>query len=114
VFPNEASLRGPTGSRRTSNLVPAGRPLLVPDPGNPYDGTEYQVDPPAGEGRLIAVLSKDPIRAVPLSQRASAGNAAGGDLVTQIAEELLRQPVIAGKVQAREWSVAVKSYRIDP
>ncbi len=112
VFPNEASLRGPTGSRRTSNLVPAGRPLLVPDPGNPYDGTEYLIDPPAGEGRLIAVLSKEPIRAVPLSPRPSSANA-GGDLVTQIADELLRQPVIAGKVQAREWSVAIKPYRID-
>ncbi|MCC6781069.1 MAG: trypsin-like serine protease [Hyphomicrobiales bacterium] len=114
VFPNEISLRGPTGSRRTSNLVPAGRPLLVPDPNNPYDGTEYVIDPPAGEGRLIAVLSKDPIRAVTLTPKTPSGNAGGGDLVTQIADELLREPVIAGKVQAREWSVAIKPYRIDP
>jgi len=125
VFPNEASLRGPTGSRRTSNLVPADRPLLVPDPTNPYDATQYEIDPPAGEGRLIAVLSKEPIRAVPLSPRPApsrtptlsprpAEGASGSDLVTQIAEELIREPVIAGKVQTREWSVAIKPYRIDP
>jgi hypothetical protein len=63
----------------------------------------------------FAILSKDPIRSVAVPEAPTTLNAAaGGDLVAQIVEELLREPVIAGKVQKREWSVAQKSYRIAP
>ena len=38
----------------------------------------------------------------------------GSAFVAQIAEELLREPVIAGRVHKREWSVAQQPYRINP
>ena len=115
VFPNELSLRTPTGARKSSNLVAAGQALVVPDPANPYRGFDYKVTPPSGEGRLIAILSKDPIRAISLPQRPTTfDSSAGNALVAQIADELLREPVIARKVQKREWSVAQTSYRINP
>jgi hypothetical protein len=114
VFPNARSLSTPTGARRGANLVSPARPLLVPDPSNPYEGFEYKITPPSGEGRLIAIISRDPIRAVTIPDRPTTlDTAAGADLVANIAEELLREPVIAGKVQKREWSVAQKSYRIE-
>jgi Domain of unknown function (DUF4384) len=115
VFPNARSLATPTGSRKSSNLVAPTRALLVPDPRNPYEGFEYKITPPSGEGRLVAILSKDPIQAVSLPERPiTLESSAGSDFVAQIADELLREPVIAGKVQKREWSVAQKPYRINP
>jgi secreted trypsin-like serine protease len=115
VFPNARSLAIPTGARKSSNLVAPTRALLVPDPRNPYEGLEYKITPPSGEGRLIAILSKDPIQSVSVPERpVTLESNAGSDFVAQIADELLREPVIAGKVQKREWSVAQKPYRINP
>jgi secreted trypsin-like serine protease len=115
VFPNARSLATPTGARQRSNLVEPARALLVPDPSNPYEGFQYRITPPSGEGRLIAILSREPIRAVSVPERPSTlEGSAGSDLVAQIAEELLREPVIAGKVHRREWSVAQTSYHINP
>jgi secreted trypsin-like serine protease len=115
VFPNARSLSTPTGGRRNANLVTPDRPLLVPDPANPYAGLEYRIDPPSGDGRLIAILSKDAIRAVAVPETPSTLDGdAGSAFVAQIAEELLREPVIAGHVRKREWSVAQKPYRINP
>jgi hypothetical protein len=34
------------------------------------------------------------------------------DFVARMAEELLREPMVDGKPQKREWSVAIKPYRI--
>jgi secreted trypsin-like serine protease len=115
VFPNALSLSSPTGARKSSNLVAPGRPLLVPNPSNPYEGFEWEIAPPTGEGRLIAILSKEPIRAVSVPERPTTFDAgASSDLVAQIAEELLREPVIAGHVQKREWSLVQTPYRINP
>jgi hypothetical protein len=115
VFPNARSLSTPTGARKTANLVTPERPLVVPDAGNPYAGFEYRIDPPAGDGRLIAILSKDPIRAVSIPEiPTTLDGDAGSAYVAQIAEELLREPVIAGRVQKREWSIAQQPYHIDP
>jgi hypothetical protein len=115
IFPNERSLTTSTGSRKGSNLVTPAHPLLVPDAGNPYSGFEYQIDPPQGDGRLIAIVSKDPIRAIRVPPQPTTLDVDSGTaLVAQIADELLREPVIAGKVRKREWSVAQTSYRIIP
>jgi secreted trypsin-like serine protease len=115
VFPNARSLATPTGARKDANLVSPTRTLLLPNPRNPYEGLEYKITPPSGEGQLIAILSKDPIRSVAVPEKPTTLDApAGSDLVAQIAHELLREPVIAGKVQKREWSVAQRSYRIQP
>jgi secreted trypsin-like serine protease len=113
VFPNARSLSTPTGARKGSNLVTPGRPLLVPDPKNPYEGFEWEIEPPAGEGRVIAILSKEPLRSVSVPEKPTTLEAgASGDFVAKIAEELLREPVIAGQVQKREWSLVQTPYRI--
>jgi hypothetical protein len=48
-----------------ANKVSAGKPLIVPDPQNPYDGFEFVIDPPAGRGLMIGVLSDEPIKELP-------------------------------------------------
>jgi hypothetical protein len=115
VFPNARSLASATGARKNSNLVTPAHPLRIPDRRNPYEGLEYKITPPTGEGRLIAIISKDPIRAVSIPEEPRTFDTnAGSDFVAQIADELLREPVIAGKVQKREWSVVQRPYRIEP
>ena len=113
VFPNALSLSSPTGGRKGSNRVTPGRPLLVPNPKNPYEHFAWEIEPPAGEGRLIAILSKDPLRSVSVPEKPTTlDTSASGDLVARIAEELLREPMIAGRVQKRDWSLVQTPYHI--
>jgi secreted trypsin-like serine protease len=72
VYPNAYSMRARTGQTVAANKVSAGKPLIVPDPQNPYDGFEFVIDPPAGRGMMIAVLSDEPIKELP---RQEAGKA---------------------------------------
>jgi hypothetical protein len=65
VYPNPYSLRSRTGKTVAANQLPAGTPLIVPDPQNPYDGFEFAIDPPTGRGMMIAVLSDEPIKELP-------------------------------------------------
>lgn len=65
VYPNSYSLRARTGQTVAANKVSAGKPVIVPDPQNPYDGFEFVIDPPAGRGMMIAVLSDEPIKEMP-------------------------------------------------
>ena len=62
IFPSQLSMRSRLGARVASNRIEPGRPFLVPDPSNPYEGFDFVVDPPAGEGRLVAILSDKPIK----------------------------------------------------
>jgi secreted trypsin-like serine protease len=62
IFPSQLSMRTRLGARVASNRIEPGRPFLVPDPSNPYEGFDFVVDPPAGEGRLVAILSDKPIK----------------------------------------------------
>jgi secreted trypsin-like serine protease len=62
IYPSQLSMRTRLGARVASNRIEPGRPFLVPDPSNPYEGFDFVVDPPAGEGRLVAILSDKPIK----------------------------------------------------
>jgi secreted trypsin-like serine protease len=62
IFPNERSLRTATGRLVNANRVDVGRTLLVPNPGNPYEGFELDVDGPVGEGRVVGVLTLQPMK----------------------------------------------------
>ncbi len=55
IYPSKLSLRSPAGSELKP--IKAGRPLLVPDPQNPYAGFEYKIEAPTGAGKLIAILT---------------------------------------------------------
>ena len=60
IYPNEFSLRVPGGGKASGQIVP-GQTLVVPDKRNPYAGFEYVIDPPAGDGVLVAILSDAPL-----------------------------------------------------
>jgi secreted trypsin-like serine protease len=115
IFPNARSLSTPTGARKTSNLIEPGRPFLVPDRRNPYEGFEMKVEAPTGTGLLVAVLSERPIRSVSVPDAPrTMERAAAIDFISQLAEELDRDLVVQGQQRLRGWSVAMKPYRVDP
>jgi secreted trypsin-like serine protease len=62
VYPSQYSVRSALGARVVSNRIQPGRPFLLPDPGDPYGGFDFDIDPPTGEGQLVAILSDQPIR----------------------------------------------------
>jgi secreted trypsin-like serine protease len=64
IYPTAASLRTPTGIRPDANRVDPGRTLVVPNRTNPYEGFTFEVEGPAGEGRLVAVLSDRPTKSL--------------------------------------------------
>jgi secreted trypsin-like serine protease len=62
IYPNSASLRSETGNLVNANRLDPRRPLVVPSRSNPYEGFEFKVEGPPGEGRLVAILSKEPMK----------------------------------------------------
>ena len=90
IFPNARSLMSPTGGTTTGNQVIAGRTLVIPDR-SPYAGFEYVIDPPAGQGTLIAVLADRPLKSVdvPPMPRTLGEPEDVVDYVGRIADELI-------------------------
>lgn len=121
IYPNAMSLRSPTGGKLRSNYIEPGRVVLVPDPKNSFEGFEYEIDPPAGQGLLVAILSAEPLKSVSMPNGPAAlGEKEALDFLTNLTEELGRKievvPVgpTAGPTtgKARDWSFATRSYRI--
>ncbi|MBV8840209.1 MAG: trypsin-like serine protease [Alphaproteobacteria bacterium] len=83
IFPNKQSLASPTG-----NQLRAGVPFLVPDQ---FAGFRYQIDPPAGQGTLIAVLADKPVTSVdvPPMPRALGEPEDAVEYIGRIADELI-------------------------
>jgi secreted trypsin-like serine protease len=129
IFPNTRSLTTPTGKRPKANFIEPGHEVVVPDPKNPYEGFKFTADPPAGEGMLVAILSADPLKSVPLpSAPTTMSRAEALDFLTRIVDELGRSIEVVGVGPApapapgptpapgklRDWSFATKTYRINP
>jgi secreted trypsin-like serine protease len=113
MFPNARSLSSPTGGRPKSNFIEAGRALLVPDPKNPYEGFAFTIDPPSGEGLLVAILSAEPLKSVSLPNTPTTlGRDEALDFLAKMTGELGRSIEVVGVGKPRDWSFATKTYRI--
>ena len=64
IFPNEASLRSPTGALGTTRINPLGA-VYVPNYRNPYRGFDVEIEEPRGDGMIVAILSDDPLKSLP-------------------------------------------------
>jgi secreted trypsin-like serine protease len=62
IYPSYHSLRGPLGSRTVANRLNPPKPLVIPDPSNPYDAFRFFVEPKPGNGKILALLSDEPIQ----------------------------------------------------
>ena len=125
IYPNAMSLKSPTGGKLRSNYIEPGRVVLVPDPKNPFEGFQFSIDPPAGEGLLVAILSAEPLKSVTMpSGPTELSQADALDYLTKITDELGRAIEIlpagpaagaspaAAPGKPRDWSFATRTYRI--
>jgi hypothetical protein len=113
IFPNERSLSTPAG-RAKSNYIEPSRPLLVPDPKNPYEGFEFIIEPPLGAGALVAILSADPLQSIsslPALPK-TMDQTEALEYFANLTEELSRNLEVGGTARTRDWSYAVKGYQI--
>jgi secreted trypsin-like serine protease len=113
IYPNARSLSISTGAREKSNFVEANHPVLVSNPKNPYEGFEFRTEPPFGEGLLLAILSADPLKSVPLPDAPKTMNkdeALG--YFAGLTGELNRDLEVSGVEKPRDWSFATQPYRI--
>lgn len=116
IYPNRRSLSASKLSK--SNRLEAGRQLVVPDPNNPYEGFEFKVEPPPGEGFLLAILSAKPLTSVAVSELPKTMEKADSlEYLSGIVSELKRDLTLTdGATQdpARDWSYVISPYRIVP
>ena len=61
IYPNKYSKYSPLGQKTGPLLLTPDRPLYVPDKANRYAAFKYVIDPPAGQGMLVAILSDQPL-----------------------------------------------------
>jgi len=116
IFPNEASLRSQTGQLPNANRVDPGRPRLVPNLSNPYEGFgRFEVEGPAGQGLLVGVLSKQPMTWLntPQQPRSFESRSDALGYLATLGRVLDRGVVVEGK-GAPDVSVATTSYTIIP
>jgi len=112
IFPNRYSLMTPRGGQPKSNLIRPGRPVEVPDLGNPYAGFEYVAEPPAGSGLVVAILSDQPVQLVDLPDvpLSLVGQRAAFNYIYDLARTLRITPEDEnGKVTEPKWSFAAAS-----
>ena len=121
-FPNKLSLASPAAG---GNQLRAGVPVMIPDP---YAGFSYVIDPPAGQGTLIAVLADKPVTSVdvPPTPRALGEPEEALEYIGRIADELIGRDLTlvpgtpkpaAGQPQSppnTNWSTVSLRYRIVP
>jgi secreted trypsin-like serine protease len=122
IFPNRQSLASPAAG---GNQLRANVPLVIPDQ---FSGFSYVIDPPAGEGTLIAVLADRPMTSVdvPAVPRALGEPEEAIDYIGRIADELIGRdlslvpgtPATPGAppqpqgARNTNWSTAMLRYRI--
>ena len=64
IFPNARALTAPGGTRPEALRLEPGAPLLVPNYRNQYRGFDVRITEPRGPGRIVAILSEEPIRSL--------------------------------------------------
>jgi hypothetical protein len=115
VFPNTRSMSTPTGSEPEAARVWPDRPLLIPDPRNPYEGFAIRIAEPRGKGVIVAVLSDQPITSlnIPAAPKAFASPQEAAVAIGRLRTELRRglRPV-TDLGESPKWSVAVREYTV--
>ena len=108
LFPNRFSERSGQGA-----AIAAGRPVEIP---NAYYGFALEAGPPAGRGKLVAVVTEDPVSLDDLlgPNRDLRPVSKARDWLAALGERL-RKPVLeADGTREARWSAAIVDYEILP
>lgn len=114
IFPNARSVATQSGTAR-QGYITANRSVIVPDPKNPYEGLEFRVDPPFGEGLLVAIVSPEPLNASSLPEvPRSMDRHDALDYLARLSDELNRNLEVSEPAGSKSFSFATKAYRVVP
>lgn len=113
IYPNEASLRTLRGRRPEANLIRPNTDVLIPNPKNPYEGFRLVVQPPLGEGLIMAVLTDKPIKWLksPSQPRAFSARADALSFIGEFAAASSRDAAAPGPDRPN-YSVFITAYTV--
>jgi hypothetical protein len=112
IFPDPTAAT--RGLRDAINLIKPGRPLTIPQRGNPHAGLEFVADPPAGVAMVVALLSDKPVQVVDLPDTPPPAFAPADTLnyVRDQARTLKIANPDGGPLVQPNWSIGEKFYLI--
>jgi hypothetical protein len=112
IFPDPTAATH--GLRDAINLIKPGRPLTIPQRGNPHAGLQFVADPPAGVAMVVALLSDKPVQVVDLPDTPPPAFAPADTLnyVRDQARTLKIANPDGGPLIQPNWSIAEKFYLI--
>jgi hypothetical protein len=114
IYPSEASLRSRTGNLINANKIEPDRPLILPNlAANPYEGFEFEIDGPIGEGRLIGVLSEETMKwlKIPQGPRSFESRADALGYLAALGRILNRDLIVEGKPEPNI-SIVITPYSV--
>jgi len=115
IYPNRRSLLLAEGSQETANLVKPGRPITIPEIGDPYAGFEFVASPPAGVAMIVAILSDRPVQMLDLPDIPPSLIGQGGAIsyLTDWTTNLrIASAGATDQLQQANWSFDAKLYQI--
>jgi hypothetical protein len=112
IYPNRRSLLLAKDGQDTSNLIKPGRPLTIPEIGNPYAGFEFVASPPTGVAMIVAILSDRPVQMLDLPDVPPSLVGQGGAVgyLTDWTRNLRIARAGSGGFEEAEWSFDAKLY----
>ncbi|WP_029890690.1 caspase family protein [Polycyclovorans algicola] len=109
LFPNSLSV-----ARNREGRIQRDQPLNVPDA---YYGFEFTAEPPLGNGRLIALVTQDPVDLSDIVDATRSLSVVPEEEATDILGKLaerLRKPWTGGELNREaRWAVGVVDYRVE-
>jgi Domain of unknown function (DUF4384) len=114
IYPNPMSLLAAAGGRQNSNRIKPGKPVVIPNPTDPYAGFEFVASPPEGTAMMIALLSDRPVQMIDLPDVPAnlLGQAEAVTYINDRAQELRIPSEEPGQLQEARWSLDVKFYAV--
>jgi uncharacterized protein DUF4384 len=114
IYPNPMSLLTAAGGRQNSNRIKPGKPVVIPNPTDPFAGFEFVASPPEGTAMMIALLSDRPVQMIDLPDVPAniLGQAEAVTYISNMTQELRIPSEEGGQLQEARWSLDVKFYAV--
>jgi len=115
IYPNRRSLLLLQDGQESANLLKPGRPITIPEAGNPFAGFEFVVAPPTGVAMVVAILSDRPVQMLDLPDIPASlvGQGAAIKYLTDWTSNLrIARADASGPLEEAKWSFDAKLYAI--